>query len=85
MVKVILPPPHTCTHTHTAPGDYTATIVMITFAPEEDTMTVTVNIVNDDIVEYNEMFFGRLSATDSLVQVTDGEATITIVDEVDSK
>ena len=48
-------------------------------------MMVTVTIENDDIVEYNEMFFGSLSTTDPLVQVTDDEATITILDEVDSK
>ena len=58
---------------------------MITFAPHEFMKTVTVNIEDDDIVEYNEMFFGRLSTTDPLVQVTDGEATITIMDEVDSE
>ena len=69
----------------TAPGDYTAiTDQEITFAPNEFTMTVTVTIGDDNIVEVNEMFFGRLTTTDPLVQVTEGEATITILDEVDS-
>ena len=48
-------------------------------------MMITVNIENDDIVEYNEMFFGRLTTTDPLVNVTNGEANITILDEVDSE
>ena len=59
---------------------------MITFAPDEFTKMVTVPIVDDNIVEIaQENFFGRLTTTDPLVQVTRDQAVILITDIVDSK
>jgi hypothetical protein len=41
--------------------DYVATSGTVTFAPGETTKTFTVQIIADDVEEYDEMFFVRLS------------------------
>ena len=41
--------------------DYVATSGTLTFAPGETTKTFTVQIIADDVEEYDEMFFVRLS------------------------
>ena len=50
--------------------------------PDEFTIMVTVNVEDDDIMETDEMFFGRLRemAGDTIAKVIQSTATITIVD-----
>ena len=66
--------------------DYTAVSgFMVTFTPEEESKTVEVMIINDDVFEQDpESFFGNLMispASDSIAQVTVPQATVNIVDD----
>jgi hypothetical protein len=65
--------------TATAPGDYTATNGVVTFAPGQTSRTVTVPIVNDTVDEVNETFQVTLSAP-SGAALADPTGVGTIVD-----
>ena len=64
-----------------APVDYEETITDFTFGPGIDRLCVDVPIVNDDILEGNEQFFGTLTTTDPDVLVNPDEATVTIIED----
>ena len=66
-----------------APGDYTAFTVVLTFTPMETRLCYNVSIRNDDISEDSEDFLVGLSTTDASVDLTPSTARITIVDEND--
>lgn len=50
---------------------------------DEDTLslTVTVAIINDDILEDTEFFFGNLNTSDSAVDLLPDEATVSILEQ----
>ena len=52
--------------------DYVATSGTLTFAPGETTKTFTVQIIADDVEEYDEMFFVRLSNPSTPALITGG-------------
>ena len=73
---------HTHTHTCTAPGDYSAVSgFSVVFGPDEEVKTVEVPIVNDDLLEEDENFFGRLVTSDPDVDVINPNAEVTIIDD----
>ena len=53
----------------------------VTFAPSETVRTVQVIIVNDNTIEPQEMFSGRLTAMSPVVDIAQGEAAVVIVDD----
>ena len=70
------------TASSSAPADYIAPGVSITlrFTPAESTQSVTVQILDDDITELSETFFGLLFTTDSAVYLDPSTANVEIVD-----
>ena len=66
-----------------APSDYTSTSQSVTFAPNEQTRTVTVPIVNDQIDEGSESFSAEISLPSGStgVNIGDAVATATIQDD----
>ena len=69
-----------------APSDYERTVAQLTFSPTVNVNPVPVNIVNDDIHEDNETFFGNLAAdADQPVILNPERAVVTIVDDNDCK
>lgn len=75
-----LPPPP---HTHTG-SDYTAVSdIDVTFDPNETVQTVFVTILNDEILENDENFAGRLSLPGGATGIMIGQSvsTATIQDE----
>jgi Calx-beta domain/Cohesin domain/Carboxypeptidase regulatory-like domain len=67
----------TANGTATAPGDYAAASGSVTFAPNETTKTVTVNVVGDTVVEPNETFTVSItSVTNGIVATATGTGTI---------
>ena len=66
-----------------APSDYTSTSQSVTFAPNEQTRTVTVPIANDSIYEGSESFSTEISLPigSTGVNIGDAVATATIQDD----
>ena len=63
-----------------AGSDYTAVSGTLTFQPGEQSKTITVNLVNDDVAEQDETF--TLTLSDSVGgQIETGTATGTITDD----
>lgn len=70
-----------------APEDYGGTSILLTFSPNISNVQVPVPIINDDIVENDETFFGVLDNLGLTVVMTDPAlATVLILeDNSDSK
>ena len=69
--------------TSPGPADYTSVSEPITFRPGTLTQTITVETVNDDIVEVQEQFSASLSVNSAQfpgVTIGTGPATIDIID-----
>ena len=71
---------------HTAPTDYTAiplsSAIPVNFEPGQFSTTVTVDIQNDNFMEPDESFFGRLRSTGvGDVQITQDRAEVTILND----
>ena len=65
--------------TSTDPTDFNAVSdELFTFSPSTSSNEVTVTIINDDIVENSEFFFGNLSTTDGAVNLDPSAARVTI-------
>ncbi len=70
------------TATSTGPADFVAlSNVTLEFSAGTSSHQVTVTIVNDDIVEDPETFFGNLTTSDDSVQLAPRTATVTIREE----
>ena len=54
---------------------------MVTFASGVKRVSYSVRIVNDNIIESNETFTASLSTDEPNVNISDGMATVTILDE----
>ena len=67
------------------PADYTRTTTLLTFTPTVNDNRVSVNIVDDDIHEDSEIFFGQLDAQGQPVVTNPDLATVTITDDNDCK
>ena len=68
------------------PADYERTVRQLTFSPTVDVNAVPVNIINDDIHEDNERFFGNLTVdTDQQTILNPDTAVVTILDDIDCK
>ena len=65
----------------TAPSDYTATSVDLTFTPGVNSLTVSVPIIDNGILEDTEQFFGDLNTSDPDVNLMPSGANITITDD----
>lgn len=76
-----------CHTVHTAPGDYTSTTQLVTFAPGETLQEVSVPVEFDSLLEGDETFTAELStAPSSLGLVITGDAAnATILDVFNSK
>ena len=64
-----------------APSDYIATSVDLTFTPGVNSLTVSVPIIDDGILEDTEQFFGDLNTSDPDVDLRPQRTTIIIVDD----
>ena len=65
--------------TSSDPMDFTAVInEPVVFSPSTSTNEVTVTIVDDDIVENSEFFYGNLSTTDGAVNLGPSATRVTI-------
>ena len=64
-----------------APSDYTATSVDLTFTPGVNSLTVSVPIIDNGILEGTEQFFGDLSTSDPDVDLQPQRTTIRIADD----
>jgi hypothetical protein len=64
----------------TAPGDYTAATGTVTFAPGDVSETVTVNTIDDAVVEGTETFDVNLSNATGNASIADGTGVGTIND-----
>ena len=65
-----------------APSDYERTVIQLTFSPTVDVNPVSVNIVNDDIHEDSETFFGNLAVdADQPVDLDPANGIMIISDE----
>ena len=68
------------------PSDYERTVAQLTFSPTVNVNPILVNIVNDDIHEDSETFFGNLAAdVDQPVILNPERAVVTIIDDNDRK
>jgi hypothetical protein len=67
-----------------APGDYTAQSGSLTFGPGEQTKTITVPIIDDNLAEGTENFFVNLSNPQGAT-LADAQGKGTIVDNDDTK
>ena len=61
-------------------SDYTAVDTEVTFQTFESTKSVSVPIINDNLIEIDEQFLLRLSTDDNNVIINDNEMRITIID-----
>ena len=64
-----------------SPGDFTATSGVLTFAPNQTTQTVTVNVNGDTTVESDETFSVNLSGVSANAIISRSSATGTIVND----
>ena len=53
---------------------------MVTFEAGVTQTTVSVPIIDDNVVENNEMFTTSLSSTEANVMISEGTATVTVLD-----
>ena len=68
---------------HTGSQDYNETVRLLTFAPGERRISVMVPIVDDDLVEGDEVFFGVITlppGSASSIEFSPGRANVTISD-----
>ena len=65
--------------------DYSATSELLTFNATALSITVSVPILDDAIVEIDEMFFGDLTSVGDPVILDPNLATVTILDADDGK
>ena len=68
---------------HTGSQDYNESVRLLTFAPGERRMSAMVPIINDDLVEGDEVFFGAISlfpGSTSIFEFSPGRANVTISD-----
>ena len=70
----------TANGTAVAPGDYTAASGTVSFAPGDDTKTVTVQTIDDALVEGPETFDVNLSNAGGNAAIADGLGVGTILD-----
>ena len=61
-------------------ADYSRTTSLLTFTPTVSSRDVDVPILQDDIVETDETFFGSLDPQGQPAFVAPSEATVTILD-----
>ena len=71
----------------TAPADYDATSIALLFGPDTDPagIAVTVPIINDDIVEADETFFGTIvlsGIAPAGVSLNPDTAPVTIIEDI---
>ena len=64
-----------------APADYTAVTRVLSFSPSELRVAVPVPIINDDILEGNETFFGRLDSQGQPIVADPADATVIITED----
>ena len=65
--------------TSTDPADFNAlSDEKLTFSPSTSSNEVTVTIIDDDIVENSEFFYGNLSTADSAINLDPSAARVTI-------
>lgn len=65
--------------------DYTGSTTTLQFSPAINSVTTSVAIFDDSVVEDPEYFTGNLAAVPGLVLVNPEQAFVTITDEVDRK
>lgn len=69
-----------------ASADYLPRIEGVSFHPSElPERCITISVVEDEIVENDETFSIALSSSDSTVTFNSTQATVTILDDEDSK
>ena len=52
----------------------------LTFTPGDQSLSVSVTIIDDDALEYSENFFLTLSATDGAVEIENDTSSVYIID-----
>ena len=69
-----------------AGSDYTSPgVVTLTFNSTTTSQTVSVTILDDDILEDNETFVGNLNTTDKMVDINPDTATTIIIEDNNGK
>ena len=69
-----------------APTDYEKIVISLTFGPDVLSQQVVVNVVDDEVLEFNETFFGNLRLPVSTIDLGNilllqpGRAMVTIAD-----
>ena len=64
-----------------APGDYTATTLSLSFGPGLDLLPAPIPIVDDAVVENPELFNLELSSTDSAASIPTPDSEVLITDD----
>ncbi len=59
--------------------------ITLHFNGSSTSQTVRITIIDDAILEHDESFFGKLTATDPAVTVDPNQAEATIIEDNDSK
>ena len=63
-----------------AGDDFTSVAMMVTFSAGQSRASVSVPIIDDDVVEMTEIFTGSLSAVTESVMIGVDTADVTIID-----
>ena len=63
-----------------AGDDFTSVAMMVTFSAGQSNASVSVPIMDDDVIEMTEVFTGSLSAVTESVMIGADTADITIID-----
>ena len=61
--------------------DFTSVAMMVTFSAGETRASVSVQIIDDDVVEMTEVFTGSLSAVTESVMIETDTADVTIIND----
>ena len=61
-------------------NDYISRMEVVLIPPGEDSIMVEVTIIEDEIIEGSEVFFGVIAAEDVFTSVIGGMANVTIID-----
>ena len=83
VIELNLLPLNAIDFTFPAPGDYTSVTQLLTFTPSTTQLSVSIPIIDDNVVESTEAFISQLTGlipSDAAVILSPNEAVIQIID-----